>query len=67
MTDRVKGLTVIFEQNIREDDCEYITNAIRMIKGVHSISNHISDCGDYIIEQRTKDKIKDKILQVFYD
>lgn len=35
MTDRVKGLTVIFEQDIRDDDCEYITNAIRMIRGVH--------------------------------
>ena len=34
MTDRFKGLTVVLDRDIREDDAEYIIKTISMIKGV---------------------------------
>ena len=68
MVDSVKGLTVIFESNIREDDCEYIINAIRMIRGVNSVEKHMVNLSsDYFIEKRTIDKIRNKLVDTLHD
>ncbi len=37
MTTRLKGFTVILQDDIREDNSEYIINAIKMIKGVQQV------------------------------
>jgi len=39
MTDRIQYLTVSLEHDVRVDDVEWITNAIRMIKGVKVVEN----------------------------
>ena len=46
MTDRIKGLTVLLEPDKRDDDTEYIINAIRMIKGVVSVKSYKSYIAD---------------------
>ena len=43
MTDRLKGLTVTLEPNIREDDAQAIIDAIKMIKGVSDVATHVAD------------------------
>ncbi len=37
MTDRLKGVVVTFEQDIREDDAEVIMNAIAQLRHVVSV------------------------------
>jgi hypothetical protein len=61
MTDRIKGFTVILDRDYRDDDFEYIKNAVQMIKGVKLIEPYVSDGGDYIIETKAKSEIRDKI------
>lgn len=43
MTDRVDAFTIVLDKDVREDDVEFILNAIRMIKGVMSVEPHIAD------------------------
>lgn len=38
MTDRIRSLTVILENDTRTDDVESVTDAIRMVRGVHSVT-----------------------------
>ena len=65
MTDRIKGLTVALAQNIREDDCQPIIDAIKMIKGVEGVILHVADPMDYIAKQQVKNELRDKIFEWF--
>ncbi len=64
MTDRIKALTVILTKEIRDDDCECIINAIKMIKGVSIVETHIAQYDDYFVEQRTKNKVLKEVYNI---
>ena len=61
MTDRLKGVTVTFERDIRDDDSEYIINAIKMIKGVLDVTPSIVAHDDYMNRVRIQREIEEKI------
>ncbi len=61
MTDRLKGLTVAFDSDIRTDDAKSIIDAILMIKGVSSVKTSISNSEDYMNRQQVKREVVDKI------
>lgn len=63
MTDRIKGLTVAFTADIREDDAQCIIDAILMIKGVANVTTSLSSPGDYINRQMVKSIAIEKILK----
>lgn len=63
MTDRVKGFTVVLDKDFRIDDVEVIQNAIAMIKGVNSVQPLIANGEDYVVEQRTKSEIIQKLFK----
>jgi hypothetical protein len=68
MTDRLKGLTVAFEKDIRDDDAESIIQAIKMIKGVLEVKavpfgNH----SDWIERTRIRDELTAKLWKVLKD
>lgn len=52
MTDRYKGFLVTLENEIRSDDAEHIINALKMIKGVHSVKPYVKGMEDYISEKK---------------
>ena len=62
MTDRIKGLSVSLTHDIRDDDCECIINAIKMIKGVSNVKPHISNINDWMARQHIKEELRDKII-----
>lgn len=64
MTDRIKGLTVTLEKDIRVDDCEVILNAIRMVRGVASVATHVSDTDHYFAKEQLKSEFKEKIWKL---
>uniref|UniRef100_A0A6H2A5I7 Uncharacterized protein n=1 Tax=viral metagenome TaxID=1070528 RepID=A0A6H2A5I7_9ZZZZ len=41
MTDRIRRLTVLLEQDTRDDDAEGIISAIRMVRGVAFVEPHV--------------------------
>jgi len=67
MTDRLKGLVVAFETDIREDDAQCIIDAILMIKGVCGVSMHVSNPDDYMNRMLIKQEVRDKLLQLYKD
>jgi hypothetical protein len=52
MTTRLKGLTVAFTDDIREDDAQAIIDAIQLIKGVLIVEPIENTSDDWIIESR---------------
>jgi len=66
MTDRIKGLTVGIEPNMREDDCKKIIDAINLIKGVTFVNSHVSDIDHHLAVQEAKSEIESKLWAVLY-
>jgi hypothetical protein len=62
MTDRLKGVTVTFNADIRDDDAEYIINAIKMIKGVLDVTPSISTGDDYMNRIRIQSEMEKRIF-----
>lgn len=64
MTDRFCGLTVVLEQDFREDDIEPILNAIKMIKGVLNVTGVVSNVDVLIAQERARRELERKLLEV---
>lgn len=67
MTDRLKGVIVTFEADIREDDAQEIINAILMIKGVVDVTTSIRSHDDIMNRTRIASELKTKVWEVFRD
>lgn len=61
MTDRLKGLTVAFDRDIRDDDAQCIIDAILMIKGITGVTTSISNSEDYMNRQQVRHEVINKI------
>ena len=66
MTDRYHSIVVVLEKDMREDDAEYTLNAIRMIKGVLSVKQRISNPDTHMAEERAKREYANKLTHVLY-
>jgi hypothetical protein len=65
VTDRLKGCLVVFERDIREDDATAILDAIRMIRGVESLTVSIATPDDYMNRERIRSEYIKRIAAVF--
>lgn len=66
MSDRVHSITVVLDQNLREDDVLPILNAIQQLRGVMSVGTNIASVTDYVAEQRARRELGDKIMKIIY-
>lgn len=67
MTDRYNALTVVLAADTRDDDAEYIINAIRMIRGVQTVTPHVASHADYIAYTRARAELRQRVLDAFED
>lgn len=69
MTDRNAGYIVTLSEDIREDEDEAIITALRMVKGVASVTPVIADFEFHMAEERARTELRraafDAIDQVF--
>jgi hypothetical protein len=65
MTDRLKGLAITFEKDIREDDAEEIIKAIGMLRGVASVKPVVTEINDMINQERVKYELRSKVYKFF--
>lgn len=63
MSDRIRGFTVLLNEDYRDDDALEISSAINMIKGVASISNIVATPEMFLAEQKAKLEIREKIMK----
>lgn len=64
MTDRVRALTVVLDQDYRDDDVQTLMNAITHMKGVAHVEHdaHITDLNDFTARQRVRSEVADGML-----
>lgn len=70
MTDRVNALTVILDRDLREDDVQFIVNAIRAIRCVGDVQMNVTNITDAVAEHRARmeyhKRITDALGGIFY-
>ncbi len=54
MTDRLNGLTVVFEENMRDDDADAIISAIGQLRGVLKVVPEVADHDSYVSDTRAR-------------
>lgn len=64
MTDRVKALTVVLDNDYREDDVQEIAKAIGMVKGVTAVSLVKTDINDYVNRARVRAELVGKLFDL---
>lgn len=67
MTDRFHSLTVVLDQNIRDDEAEDLMTAIGMIKGVVSVAGNVSDLSEHVARQRLVIELRRKLWDLAED
>jgi len=61
MTDRIRHLTVVLDQDYRDDDVQRIVDAIRMTRGVESVGLNVADADAYVARETAKSEMRQKI------
>ena len=64
MTDRINGLFVVLEHDIRTDDVEAVVNAIQMIHHVLEVKKHVVDFDSHIASTRAKNELREKLWEL---
>lgn len=65
MTDRLKGVLVTFDKDIRDDDAECLIEAIRCIRSVASVKPLVADYQDHMARERVRHELANKFLDFF--
>jgi hypothetical protein len=66
MSDRVKALTVVLKEDVRQDDVEALVNAIRLFTSVISVKVVKTTMDDYFARERVRHELGEKIWAVLY-
>jgi len=64
MTDRYNTLTVVLENDMRDEDVEPLIAAIEQLRGVISVSGNIASPGLYAAQERAKYELRNQIIEV---
>ncbi len=67
MTDNIHGLTVGLDRDYRDDDVQFIIDAIRMIKGVSSVTAHVTEMSDHLARERVADVVRTRMYNAIRD
>jgi len=67
MTERVKGLWVAFEKDIREDDVQPLIAAIRQFRGVADVTTNIASHEDWLNRTQIQLEIRRKLFDALLD
>ena len=59
MTDRVNALTVVLDHDIREDDVAALKSAIVMLRGVLTVTAHVTTTADSVARERVRREVRE--------
>ena len=66
MTDRVNALTVVLENDVRDDDARDLMNAIKNFKNVLTVEINVSHVTDLIAEKRALRVLEKRMWEVLH-
>jgi hypothetical protein len=58
MTDRIRHLNVVLDADYRDDDAEPIIAAIKMVRGVASVEEHVVEAQDILVREAVRSEIE---------
>jgi hypothetical protein len=64
MTDRLKGFTVVLEQDLRDDDAEPLKAAIAQMRGVLEVRPVLTSNEDHWARIRVRNELKSLLYRV---
>lgn len=64
MTDRIHSLTVVLEENLRDDDVADLVNAIYQLRHVLTIALNVADATSFMAEERARRELISKLWKV---
>ncbi len=65
MSEKINGVFVTLEHDLKDEQAEYLLNAIRMIKGVIKVEPNRVDHGEaYVAEVRVRSELSTKLFEV---
>lgn len=67
MSDRIHSFTVVLEQTMRDDDAEQIRDAIKMVRGVLTVQENISDGSEFAAKYRLVSELQRHMDGVYDD
>jgi hypothetical protein len=66
MTDRFHSLTVVLEQDMRDDDAQAIINAISQMRNVLSVNGNVADLESHVAYSRARQELGGKLFAILY-
>jgi hypothetical protein len=66
VSDRFHSLTVVLEQDIRDDDAESLMDGIRMMRGVLWVTGEVACPVSCMAEERARADLGKKLLAIVY-
>jgi hypothetical protein len=66
MSDRYYALTVVLADDVRDDDAEPLINAIKQLRGVATVTPHVSDPSFHSAVMRAKTDITQRLWDALH-
>ncbi len=66
MTDRLKGVWVAFDTDIREDDAESLIEAIKHLRHVQAVTDSVANPDDWMARERVRRELGEKLWEVLH-
>jgi hypothetical protein len=66
MTEKLQGLYVCFEKDIREDDAEALIEAIKCLRGVLAVAPLMPDPDSWIARERVENELRQKLMTILW-
>jgi len=67
VSDRIKALTVVLDDDYRDDSLDALVTAIRLFKGVADVKTHKVTSDDVIARMKIKRELVDKLWDALKD
>jgi hypothetical protein len=64
MSDRLSGVIVTFEKDMRDDDAQELITAIQCIRNVASVDPVVVNSSDWINRQQVRHELRMKLFKV---
>ena len=61
MTDRFKSLTVVLDEDLRQDDARGLIAAIERMRGVLAVSGNVRDPNDFANRVRIRTELEERL------
>lgn len=66
MTDRIKGVWVAFDRDIRTDDVEPLLEALKCFRGVSSVTTSTVHADDWMNRDRIRNELSARLYEVLH-